>query len=80
MAAVALSGLAATFVAQPQELRALGQLESISASSTIDRSRKGDRLAPLVPAGRAGILVGCEPPFSLLTRVPSSDFSGRCLT
>jgi len=79
-AAVALTILWATFVAQPQDRRPLGQFESISASSTIDRSRKDDRLAPVAPAVKARTLVGCEPPFSLLARMSSSNFSRRCLT
>jgi hypothetical protein len=78
--AVAMTVLSATFVAQSEELRLLGHVGSIPASSTIDRSLKGDRLAPAASADKARTLIGCEPPFSVLAKIPSSSFISRCLT
>jgi hypothetical protein len=78
--AVAITVLSATFVAQSQDLRLLGQFGSISASSTIDRSLKGDRLAPAASAVNGKTLIGCEPPFSVLAKISSSSFIARCLT
>jgi hypothetical protein len=78
--AVAMTVLSATFVAQSQELRPLGQVGSISASSTMDRSLKGDRLAPAASAVKGKTLIGCEPPFSVLAKISSSSFIARCLT
>jgi hypothetical protein len=83
--AVQASALAAvvcvvSLAARPPAARPIAQPESISVSSTIDRTHKGDRLPPLSPAAERKILPGCERPFSPLAKSSPPIFSGRCVT
>jgi hypothetical protein len=56
------------------------QTETISVSSTVDRTSKRDRLPVLSPAAERKVLPGCERPFSPLAKGPPQLFSGRCVT
>jgi hypothetical protein len=69
-----------SLAARPPAARPILQPESISVSSTVDRTHKGDRLPPLSPAAERKILPGCERPFSPLAKSSPPIFSGRCLT
>ena len=58
----------------------VSQTETISVSSTVDRTLKRDRLPVLLPAAERKVLPGCERPFSPLAKGPPQLFSGRCVT
>ena len=56
------------------------QTETLSVSSTVDRTLKRDRLPVLSPEAERKVLPGCERPFSPLAKGPPQLFSGRCVT
>jgi hypothetical protein len=58
----------------------IGQPEAASQASRVDRSSKGNRITPVVPAKQAVLPPECEPPFSPLAKAPSQNFVARCLT
>jgi hypothetical protein len=82
--ALAVVGVAVVCVvslaARPPAARPIVHPESISVSSTVDRTHKGDRLPQLSPAAERQILPGCERPFSPLAKNSAPIFSGRCVT
>ena len=57
----------------------IGRPELVSQVSSVDRSRKGDRIT-VVRTTKNVLPPGCEPPFSPLAKLPSPNFSARCLT
>jgi hypothetical protein len=80
---VAAFVLATTCAASLGAAPSQSSVATVLASQTgmIDRSRKGDRLAPVAPAIKVVLLPGCEPQFSPLTRLSPSNFAARrCLT
>jgi hypothetical protein len=79
-AAVAATLYAGTFVMHAPKLGTVAQYERALLGSSIDRSKKGNRLTPGTPSEKATVLVGCERPFSSLATASSSKFSMRCLT
>ena len=58
----------------------IAQPETMSVSSTVDRTHKRDRLPLLSPAAERKVLPGCERPFSPLAKGPPPIFTGRCVT
>ena len=79
---VALTMFAATETASAPSVKQglIGQTEAASQANRVDRSLKGDRITPFVPARQAVLPPECEPPFSPLAKVPSQDFVARCFT
>jgi len=84
LSAVAIIGLAMNFVvslrAAPSQSGLIAQSELVSQASSVDRSRKGDRITPVAPAIRAELPPGCDAPFSSLAKFSPPNFAGRCLT
>jgi hypothetical protein len=82
--AVAIIGLAMNFVASlraaPSQSGLIAQSELVSQASRVDRSRKGDRITPVLPVIRAALPPGCDAPFSSLAKFSPPNFVGRCLT
>jgi hypothetical protein len=79
---VALAMFAATETASAPSVKAgpIVQPEATSQADWVDRSSKGDRITPVVPAKQVVLPPECEPPFSPLAKVPSQDFVARCFT
>jgi len=79
---VALAMFAATETASAPSVKQgrTGQTEAASQANWVDRSSKGDRITPFVPARQAVLPPECEPPFSTLATVPSQSFVARCFT
>ena len=79
---VALAMFAATETASAPSVKQglIGQTEAASKAHWVDRSSKGDRITPFVPAKEAVLPPECEPPFSPLAKVPSQNFVARCFT
>jgi len=79
---VALAMFAATETASAPSVTqvVIGRTEAASQANWVDRSSKGDRITPLVPARQAVLPPECEPPFSSLAKVPSQSFAARCFT
>jgi hypothetical protein len=69
-----------TTLTSPSPARLNEQPESASQAGRVDRSRKSDRITVVVPAAQPVLPPECEPPFSSLAKLPSSNFSARCLT
>jgi len=65
-------------VTSPSQSGPIGQPELASQASRVDRSQKTDRI--VVRTTQTVLPPGCEPPFSPLAKLPSPNFSGRCLT
>jgi hypothetical protein len=65
-------------VTSPSQSGPIGQPELASQASRVDRSQKTDRI--VVRTTQTVLPPGCEPPFSPLAKLPSRNFSGRCLT
>jgi|RhiMetdeSRZDD1v2_1073273.scaffolds.fasta_scaffold1434359_1 hypothetical protein len=51
-----------------------------SATIVVDRTRKGDRVKPAISRTEAMLPIGCEPPFSRLTRLAPTTLNMRCVT
>ena len=51
-----------------------------STITVVDRTRKGDRLKPVMPTAEMKLPIGCEPSFSPLTRLAPTWLNARCLT
>ena len=66
-------------VRSPLQSGPIGQSELASQVGRVDRSRKGDRIT-VVRSTKIALPLGCEPPFSPLAKLPSFNFSARCLT
>jgi hypothetical protein len=81
-------GAVAVVVLATNLLESAGALPSHSAAVTepkpitfVDRSRKGDRLAPVaVPAKKLVRPPGCESPVSFLANLAPPNLVGRCVT
>jgi hypothetical protein len=69
-----------TTVTSPSESGKVVEQPELSSQARVDRSRKADRITVVVPATEAVLPPECEPPFSPLAKLPSSNFSARCLT
>ena len=65
-------------VTSPSQSGPIGQPELASQASRVDRSQKTDRI--VVRTTQTVLPPGCEPSFSPLAKLPSPNFSGRCLT
>jgi hypothetical protein len=53
---------------------------TVSQANVIDRSQKGDRLAPAAPAAKIVFPRGCESQVSPMTKLTPGQFIARCLT
>ena len=69
-----------TTLTSPSRSGLIEQRELPFQVNRVDRSRKTDRFRTVVPATEAVLPPECEPPFSPLAKLPSSNFSARCLT
>jgi hypothetical protein len=66
-------------VTSPSQSGPIGQPKLASQASRVDRSQKTDRIT-VVRTTQTVLPPGCEPTFSPLAKLPSRNFSGRCLT
>ena len=53
---------------------------TVAQANMIDRSQKGDRLAPAVPAAKIVLPRGCDSQVSPMTKLAPGQFIARCLT
>ncbi|MDP2410671.1 MAG: hypothetical protein Q8M26_10345 [Pseudolabrys sp.] len=85
----ALAALAIVVIAQPGDANTASERASMTSMSkaplqTVDRSNKGDRLAPATavrpqPLERPRMMAGCDPAFSPLSTSAAVNFAARCV-
>ena len=86
----ALAAFAIVLIAQPGDATTALEQSSIASLSkaplqTVDRSNKGDRLAPATavrpqpPQERPRMMTGCDPAFSPLSTSAAANFAARCV-
>ena len=82
--------LATNLIAQPVSLglwvNARPVTEHGATTQFVDRTHKGDRLSPptavgkeLTPEKPPAVMIGCDPPFSLLSASAHATNPGRCV-